>query len=241
MKKFIFIAIIVLPTLLGVWAYRHRVTLVEKGLTMAFAAPVKIASLEFDREGLVVEGLKISNPPGCDLKHALVTKKIDVRINYGKSVARRKLVIESVEVDDPLMILELFTADGSDSNWARLIKALEAPSPVPISLDFEIDIFRMRNVRLQVLYHVFSRGKIRPDPIKEIVLKDLGTDRAMTMHDFMKILAKVLLSEAASSLNLQTLVPAYILQHFIPLPIFQIQQAGKFIEGMFQKDDSDDN
>ena len=241
MKKLLFILFILLPVLLLSWSYIYRVPLLEKGLTMAFCAPVKVGSLEFDKEGIVVEGLKISNPVGSTLKHALVTKKIDIRMDYKKSLTSRKLVIQSVEVDHALMTVELFNVDGSDSNWSRLIEALAAPSPIPISINFEIDVFRMRDIRLQAFYHAFAKGKLRPDPIKEIVLKNLGTDRPMSMHDFMGILAKVLLNEAASSLDLKTLVPAYLLQHFIPIPIFQIQQAGKFIQGMFENDNTDDD
>jgi len=55
------------------------------------------------------------------------------------------------------------------------------------------------------------------------------------MKQLFTIISKVLVSEAASNLNLKMLIPEFFLQRFIPVPIFQIEQAGQLIKKMFDK------
>ena len=46
------------------------------------------------------------------------------------------------------------------------------------------------------------------------------------------------MEQAASQLNLKTLIPEMLLERALPIPLFEIQEAGKLIESFFQKKQS---
>ncbi|MDB6081199.1 MAG: hypothetical protein JWO53_471 [Chlamydiia bacterium] len=250
MKKIIlgaFFGVLIAVSSLIVYGYANRVELLTKALTLAIGVPVQIQEIDLTKQGAVIRGLKIHNPHGCKLPHALIAEKITITLNWIRllehmvNFRKLKLTIDSIHIDAPIMGLELFNPTGSDNNWSRMFASSADAPESSASIDLMIDEFLMTHVKLKVEYHCFTEASLRPQPIARIELKNIGSNTDVGMKQLFQVISKVLLNEAASSLNLKTLLPAFIIQRFIPIPLYQAEQAGQFIKNYFDKKRSKDN
>jgi hypothetical protein len=243
-KKWILCSLLLLMlagvSLLGI-LYIKRAKILAFTLSQATNVEVTVQSIDVLKNGVIIHGLKIMNPPGCTLKYALSTRDIAMTFDWAKLIkalftfGMSKIVIDSIEFNRSKMGVELFTANGSESNWSHISEALSAPSKISFSVELMIRKFVMTNIKLEVKYHSFVKASLNPTPIKRIELKNIGSDSDVGMKQLFTIISKVLVSEAASNLNLKTLIPEFFLQRFVPIPLFQAEQAGQFVWKFFNK------
>jgi len=244
MKKWlfrIFFFIIFLAVSSALIVYVNRVKFLTAALSQAMNVTVEIEAIDIAKNGAVIRGLKMKNPPGCTLQHALTVHRIDILLDWMKlmqalvSFKKSKIVIDSITADSLLMGIELFTTTGSVSNWSRIVEAVSQPSDTPSSIEVMIKKLVMTNIKLEVKYHNFVRATLNPAPIKRIELKNIGGEENVGMKQLFLIISKVLLNQAASTLNLKMLIPEFFLQRFIPIPLFQVEEAGQLIKKLFDK------
>jgi hypothetical protein len=249
MKKLIFMTFVLVLVLLiggtGV-AYMYRTQLLSSILSKTLEVPSSIQEINFSSSGATIKELHIQNPKGCTLKDALLVKTIDIKLAWKDAIkttlgfGSKKIIIRSIAIDSPQMAVEIFNLTGSDTNWSRILNT-GTTSSEPSSIDLQIDTLLLTNIQLQAKYHILGKADFNPAPVAKIEIHNIGSDSDVTTKQLIFIVFKVLMSQAASQLNLKTLVPEMLLQKVIPLPLFEIQEARKLIDNFFQKKQSPNN
>ena len=234
--------------------YLLRVQVASYALSKTLDTRCSIKTCEISKNSLQIKGLSIQNPPGCTLKNALLVQQIDIALNWKEllktliGTGSRKIVLDSIIIEHSLMGVELFTLTGSDTNWSRLLNTAEGPTPSlqtadSSAIDFQITSLVLTDIQFNVQYHALSKIPITPAPIPKIVLQNIGTNTDVTMKQLFFIIFKVFIEQAASGMNLKTLVPEMIIEHVLPVtaPFFEINDAKNFLEKFFQNNQNSES
>jgi hypothetical protein len=252
-KLFLFLlALLLFVFLAAASAYFYRRDLISKALTKTLQVPSRIQNIEFSKTGLAISGLHIQNPKGCTLQDALLVDHIDIKLCWQDvfkgllSSSAKKVVIDSITLSGTHMAVEIFNLTASDTNWSRILNALSSPDqavePANETSAFQLQINKLLllNTKLQAKYHVLGKADYKAAPIASIELDNIGTDSPVSTKQLALVIYKVLITEAAKNLNLKNLVPELLLQKMIPLPLFEIREAGKLFENLFKKKENND-
>ena len=250
MKKLIFMTLFLVIVLLvggACISYVYRTQLLSSILSKTLEVPTSIKEINFSAYGATIKGLHIQNPPGCTLKDALQVNTIDIKLMWKDALktalgfGSKKIIVQSITIDSSQMAVEIFNLTASDTNWSRILNKLGTTSNEPSSVDLQINTLLLTNIKLQAKYHILGKADFSPAPISKIELHNIGGDKDVTTKQLVFIIIKILMEQAASQLNLKTLIPEMLLQKVIPLPLFEIQEARKLIENYFQKKPSPNN
>ena len=233
--------------------YLFRAQVIGYALSKTLNTTCTLKACEFSKRGLQIKELSIQNPVDCTLKNALLVREINCTLNWKElfktiiGTGSKKIVINSILIEHPMMGVELFTLTGTDTNWSRLLNAIDTSNATPqttstSATDFQITSLILTDIQFKVQYHALSKVPITPAPIPKIELKNIGTNTDVTMKQLFFIIFKVLIEQAASGMDLKTLVPEMIIEHALPItaPFFEINDAKNFLQKFFQDNQNND-
>jgi hypothetical protein len=154
-----------------------------------------------------LNGLVIGNPPGCKTPTAIVADKVSFRIQP-RSVFSDKVVVESLQVDAPVLTME---GGLTDNNLTKIEKNLAdycaSPSSAPSSgaarskRTFQVNDLVITGAKLQV-NTTLSLGKTITVPIPDIHLTNLGTGpEGITAADVAQRALHAVLASAPAALD----------------------------------------
>ena len=248
-KKLIFWTFLTLLLVISCTAgyiYSYRASLLSDLLSDVLEVPASVSAIEFSKQGIIIRDLHIQNPPNCTLKDALTVKTITATFDWNelyKTILgiRKKITITSFILDTSNMDIELFSVTGSDTNWSRLLGSMATPQDDSPAIEFQINKLLLTNIMLQVKYHIGISGSVKTAPISQVEIDNIGGEGGINTKQLFSVIFKVLLEQAASQLNLKTLLPDMILQRLVPIPIFEVEQVKDFFEGLFQPTTDNNN
>lgn len=243
MKKLGYLLFITAFLLLGLatTAFLCRAQLLTYLLSSALDSPVHIKTVTLCKTGAVIKGLTLQNPPDCSMKDALQVDTITLQFHWEDLFKalfidkEGKIVIDSIKIDKPDMLIEIFTITGSDTNWSRILNKIATPSSTPSTLEFQIKKLTLTNILLEARYHAITKKIFKPAPIAKIELNNIGSDHGVDAKSLFYIVSKVLTKEAMAQFDLKTTIPEMIIEHVIPLPILEIKAAQALFDMIHKK------
>lgn len=248
-RKILLILLCILMLLLAALfsGYFYRVKLLSTILSSALEVPVTVKAIDLSKNGAVIKRLSIQNPPGCVTKHALIADTIDIKINWPEFtktfIKKQKIILDSINIDESQMWVELFTVTGSDTNWSRIIDKIAASPPPPIEITFEIKKLILTNIELDVKYLNLPQALLNASHIAKIELNDIGSGKGVDSRELFFIISKVLIQNAAAQLDLKTMIPQMLLERVLPLPFLEVEVVKQIYNRIFNpkknKEDQD--
>lgn len=203
---FLFVLLISLSYVSYVYHYRAEFASLE--FSKSLNTPVKIKSIDFSKNGLVIKGLRIQNPRGCTQKIAFQANQVDIKIGIQELLKAlsgyqaQKIVIERIKINKPEMDIELFTETGSDTNWKRLLNIISSANSEATSRKFEVKKILFSNVQLAVKQPNQSKSIPRPSLLKKVELQNIGENEPKTIQEVLYEAFSALTKEASKELEI---------------------------------------
>lgn len=201
MKKTFFVILIIILLAIGITAYiidRKSRAAISDFLTEKLNTKVTLkgASLGFKR--LVLEGLYVSDPtaPG---QPALYVDRIAIDYEL-LSLLKETVVIDDLIIDSPTTYIRLYNTDGSDNNWATLLKGIDKGGPATQkqaatepSRQFLVKELVIYNLKAELQHSLLGPYAVSLPVRKKIVIRNLNSNKPEEMKAQLEIIVAAIM------------------------------------------------
>ncbi len=219
MRRFTLFAIgfvITLGVALAFFAWSIKTELVAGFLSHQLRVPVSMGLFDVHSESAEISRLWIGTPLNSRTNTSFASQEILTVAPIGNYV-RNPLVIESIDINNIIVGIENYNADGSDNNWSRMMGA--GPSAQPSDRQWLIRRITLRN--LTVIVTDWKGTQKRYPTIPQITLTNVSSESGFPISEIEKAIFHLMLQDLIRQLDLgrilQQYAPSYIPKG-VPLP-----------------------
>ncbi len=176
--------------------------------------PVSIKKIKYKNQIFMIRDLFIGNPRGSKTKTAFSSKTIDIDASY-KALRAKNMVIESIELSDIFIGIEMYNESGSQNNWSKILKK------DPSKKDTEGRHYLIKKLTLRNLTIVVtdSQGRqTRYPSLDHMVFYNISDKTGFPIEEIEKAIFNLVLQQVMKEYGLEFLQKT--LKKFLPLPIF---------------------
>ena len=198
MKRLFFGVLLIILLLIGfcVWIIDRKSTAyLSHLLSTGLNTKVTLASTSLGPRQLVIEGLRVADPTAKD-KPALEIDRISIDYQF-LTLFNQTVMINDITIDQPTVYVRLYNVDGSDNNWATLIKGMNSgpagsyneTESQQMIVD-ELVIYDLKGV----LESSLLGGHPAPLPIrKKIVIDNINSNNAKRTKEQLQIIIEAIM------------------------------------------------
>lgn len=215
------LVVLLLIALMIIWA--SLATIVSHKISDQAKVPVSIESLQFTLSSIHMSNFNMGNPPGWVQKTALTIgdTKIDAPLSH---YFRKKLVIDTLHMDDVYIDLEFEKKGSKKGNWTEIMNNLGDKSGSK-NKDSEILIKRLilTNVNVDLVYKSPDGQVQKLRPISRIELKNVSSKGGIPSSEITRIVMQQALRNIFSKENLENMLQ----------DVIDGNDKGGFFKGLF--------
>lgn len=225
--RFLLALVLIALTAFGAYLWAAREPLIERFLTKRLKAKVSIESVDISYNQIVLHGFQINNgssPKGCAFECATLTVHLSPFELW-------KQTIQSIQIHDAQLNLELYNGSGVDNNWVRLFNKHPSTQSRPIGIHH----LTFDNLQFKV-----TRSNGRPitlTPIPHLEFKNIGGKHPLPLSEIEKVLFCSILAKLTSQPYLNAILddvmelPEELRSHLTP-SLAADEEKRKFQEGL---------
>ncbi len=215
------------------YIYRHREEFTSNFLTKLLQVNCSVESIDFSPQGIKIKDIEIANPSNCSFPYAFEADEIDIKLNWSSffkgltGLSSHGMIISEIAIPNPEVTLEIFSLNGSDNNWSRILQAVakdtaeEKPSRTVI-----VERLLITNIDVRVKNHVMPLLSAHPSPIAIIEVKNLGDGAEFSTGSIVYTIFGILLKEVSWNIGVNGILPATA-----PVPALILQTLWKLAPG----------
>lgn len=178
-KRWVFSLVCTLSLSFALFIYIgfYKAHFISKSLSKSFNLPVTVESMTLSSRGLILHDVHIENPPGCSMKDAFLGKTVEIRASFFQIIKFMFFPINSqvsfneIKVSAPEINIELFTPNGSNSNWMKILSNLSSKNQ-EASHYFSIGNAIFSDVRTQIIHSHVYKNTMKPPHIGRIQIQE---------------------------------------------------------------------
>lgn len=186
--------VLLLLSLLGIYGWVERVSLMEEVLARALGVPVEMKSLEVTSSGFKAQSVIVSNPEGMKRPVALEVNELSLKLNY-LNLLNDPIEVDDVILDDVKLFVEMRGVGGGKTNWTQILYNLDPNAGVGENNGKDsgnkrriiIKNLQIRNMRFEVQHPVLGKSNTR---IKNIHLSDVGKEGRLSSKQSMHFIIR---------------------------------------------------
>jgi|GEM_PF-1146615 len=218
MLRFFFkalIVVLIIGIILAAFIWDRRVRYISNFLSNIMPTKTIIKDLRISGNQFIIKGLHIANPEGSKLDTAFASEVIRITTEP-RNLLSKDLVIDEIAIDDPLVGIEFYSADGSQNNWSLILNKLNlaASKQNTSHRTYLIKKLIMTKVKLHVVNSALNTEPFDPEPLPKIEFHNIGSDKPLTLQLIVATIFRAMLQETAKRESLKA-----ILKGVKPLPV----------------------
>lgn len=198
------------------FAWSIKTELVAGFLSHTLRVPVSLGLLEVRSESAEISRLWIGTPLHSRTNTSFASQDILITAPTGNYV-RNPMIIDAIDVNNILVGIENYNANGSDNNWSRMMG--DGPSAKPSDRQWLIRRITLRNLTV-VVTDVKGVQKRYPT-IPQITLTNVSSESGFPISEIEKAIFNLMLQDLIRQLDLnqiiQQIAPQYVPKG-VPLP-----------------------
>lgn len=181
MVRWIFLFAFLLCLAAAIYFWLMRTSIVEHFLSKRLNTKVTIVAVDLTWKQVTFHGFKIKSPARAALPFTFEAEKITLEMENLLELAKKRVHINRICIEDAVMGLELYNPTGSDNNWSRQL------NNISLSDDKYFSIDRLEICNLS-FHAIRSSGKVISIPsISHLQFDHLGSSHPLTAAEVTKI------------------------------------------------------
>lgn len=199
----------------GIYGWTHRVAIVEGALSRATDLRIRLDDISLSPVGIKAKNVRVLGPAGSSFVKAFSAQSVEVRINP-LSLLHSPTVIDQVNMENVDLALELFSWDGKDSNWSKLLQQNLMPAEAqPLTAnaqgkEVETDShqwilrqFTATKIHIRIKNNLTGMSAYELPVIPELKLSNLGQNGPLSSKEAVRELLQALLGTAGEDRSLK--------------------------------------
>lgn len=201
-----FLLLLLLVTVIGTFFYFESAPLLGKILSRKLGVPVGIESINFSKQQLTINQLRISNPPGAQLPDFLKVEKIHVIAPYIHYV-KNPIEVNKIHFSDVYVDIEFYEKERAQGNWQEIIKGMNPNATAATSKKAAvIKELLLTNITVDLVLPDGERRRLAP--IQQIKLTDVTTEEGIPIQSISKIIAKKIMRALFLQKSIEAVIEA---------------------------------
>ncbi|MBI5272910.1 MAG: hypothetical protein HY861_02890 [Chlamydiia bacterium] len=218
MRKFSLILLLALIALacIALTAWVKRESILAHFLSRQLHAPVTLHALDLSKQGAKLQHIVIGNPPYSKTPLSFSAKQASVQTTFDQITAN-PLIIDSIEIDDIFVGIEIYDAKKQGTNWDRMLYEKKERYS---SKEYLIRTLILRNLSVEVTQ---ANGSIKRYPtIRQIELRNISNETGFPVGEIQKAIFQLMLQDLFKQLHLENLLKGLLPSPNLPLPYFGV-------------------
>ena len=188
------------------YTWDRRAQYVSSQLTDILQVDSSVKDVNFSDRVLSFANLHISTPAGSTSDTSLAATEVRLTTDW-TTLFSNDVVIDELAIDSPLLGFELYSADGSENNWASIINRLNlAGSQDDATTKYMVRKVVLTNVRIHIENGRPEFAVNNPDPIERIELLGVGSESPLPSRVLLATILREVLQRAAIDPSLKDMV-----------------------------------
>lgn len=221
MKKAIAVLILLLTIVSG-GAYWWIATLeqtIEEKLSEVFQTPVHIDQVTVSWNHMVISGFSVEDREEGGNRPIFEAERIDLDFDLWKALKERMWIMEKMEIQDPKMRLVMYSKDGRESNWSRMLDRADQHESTS-SRGYLIRKVIIENTHLIATGGPLS-GRVVNSELDPIHLENIGSHEPLPVDKVARVVSRALMDRSMIFLEFLKVIPKTLLQEvLIPFGMF---------------------
>lgn len=173
-KIFMF-SLIIIAVAVGFYIWVQKKALISQFLSQKLNMEVELEDVSLSWGRLSLKQLKLKNHSGATIENAF---QGDITIVVNPiNLLNDPLNIEKIQIDQPILYLELYNFTGSDNNWSRALNSL----PTSSDRTFIIEKLIINDLQFHPIKQSHSKKNIILPKISFLEFEHLGNKNPLTI------------------------------------------------------------
>jgi hypothetical protein len=200
-KLFLFLILAALSlSVAAAIAWKTRENILAHFLSRQLHVPVTIRSLEISKQSADVSHLWIGNFPKSRSTTSFTCENLTLQASTDQ-IFGNLVTIESIDLDKIFVGIEFYDAQGTDSNWKRMLE--EKGEKKKSSKDYLIKTLHLRNLTVEVTQ---ADGTVKRYPtIKEMEFHNISSETGFPVERIEKAIFDLMMKDLFKKLQLDQL------------------------------------
>jgi hypothetical protein len=203
MRKFLFYLLLLALgiCIAAVLAWTNKKTILTHFLSKQLHTAVTIQSFDVSKTGADIDQIWVGNPPPSKTPTAFSARSFSVAATMDE-ILESPLTIESIDISDIFVGIELYGKGKEDSNWSHILQTNHKESKS--SRPYLIRNLTLRNLTVEM---TTADGKTKRYPtIKKIEFHNISNETGFPLEEIQKAIFKLMLQDLFKQLNLDQLI-----------------------------------
>ncbi|MCB1137060.1 MAG: hypothetical protein KDK78_12395 [Chlamydiia bacterium] len=225
----LFAVIFGIPIVAGTYYWTRRATILANTIESSLHVPVSIAGIDVRSDQIVIKQLRISNFSGSIIEDAFYADAITINFNV-RDLLQDPTQIQSIHFQNPRVGVEMYNPQGTKNNWQRLL-GNAAENAGGGSHKYVVKKIAFTDMRVRAYNSALSDDVIEPKPIAYFELRDIASDRPVSLKALIALIARAIMQEVGGIPGL-----ANILKDFgVNIPIDAIEKTAEPLQKLQDK------